>query len=90
MQAEHHRKDISEFQEEANQGQSSRVKDFANKQLPVLQRHLSMIESNQGSAAREGTSGTDSNRGMSGRSGTDSTTGHGTSGHGVPGHSGSD
>lgn len=65
MQAEHHRKDISEFQQEASQGQNSRLKEFASKQLPVLQGHLRMLERGQGTASREGTPD-----GQSGRSTT--------------------
>jgi len=39
-----HRKDIAEFQKEANNGKDPDVKAFAAKTLPILKDHLSMAE----------------------------------------------
>ena len=39
-----HRKDVSEFQAEAQNGTDPNVKQFAASTLPVLQEHLKMIE----------------------------------------------
>lgn len=39
-----HRKDISEFQKEANSAQNSDIKNFASHTLPTLQEHLKMAE----------------------------------------------
>lgn len=39
-----HRKDVADFQKEANNGKDSDVKAFASKTLPTLQEHLKMIE----------------------------------------------
>jgi len=42
-----HKKDIEEFQKEAEKGANPALKDFASKYLPVLQDHLNMAESAQ-------------------------------------------
>jgi putative membrane protein len=39
-----HRKDISEFQREATSGKDPTLKSYAQKYLPVLQKHLQMAE----------------------------------------------
>jgi len=39
-----HRKDISEFQKEADNGKDPDVKAFAGKTLPILQEHLRLAE----------------------------------------------
>jgi putative membrane protein len=39
-----HQKDISKFQQEANNGASQQVKSFAQKTLPTLQEHLQMAQ----------------------------------------------
>lgn len=39
-----HRKDISEFQREATSGKDPALKSYAQKYLPVLQKHLQMAE----------------------------------------------
>lgn len=40
-----HRKDIGEFQKEAQSGSDPALKAFAEKTLPVLQKHLQMAQS---------------------------------------------
>ena len=39
-----HKKDVAEFQKEANSGKDSDVKDWASKTLPTLQHHLQMAQ----------------------------------------------
>ena len=39
-----HRKDVSEFQREATSGKDPALKSYAQKYLPVLQKHLQMAE----------------------------------------------
>ncbi len=39
-----HKKDVAEFQKEANGGKDPEVKAFASKTLPTLQEHLKMIQ----------------------------------------------
>jgi len=39
-----HKKDIAEFQREANSGSNSDVKNFASQTLPTLKEHLSLAE----------------------------------------------
>jgi putative membrane protein len=39
-----HQKDVAEFEREANTGQDPALKAFAQKYLPVLQRHLQMAQ----------------------------------------------
>ena len=39
-----HKKDVAEFQKEANGGKDPDVKAFASKTLPTLQEHLKMIQ----------------------------------------------
>lgn len=43
-----HRKDIAEFEREANSGKDPDVKDWASKTLPTLQEHLRMAEDTNG------------------------------------------
>lgn len=40
-----HKKDVAEFQKEANSGRDSDVKSWASKTLPTLQQHLQMAQS---------------------------------------------
>jgi putative membrane protein len=44
MMVKDHKKDVKEFQEEANKGQDADVKGFASTTLPTLQDHLRMAE----------------------------------------------
>jgi len=44
MMLKDHRKDISEFEKEAKNGDDAAVKDFAEKTLPVLREHLAMAK----------------------------------------------
>lgn len=46
-----HRKDISEFKQEAQHGGSSQVQTFAKATLPTLEEHLQMAEKLPGAAA---------------------------------------
>ncbi len=39
-----HKKDVANFQKEANSGKDPGVKNFASQTLPVLQEHLKMVE----------------------------------------------
>jgi putative membrane protein len=39
-----HKKDIQKFQDEASNASDQKVKDFANSQLPALQKHLEMAQ----------------------------------------------
>ena len=39
-----HKKDVADFQKEANGGKDTDVKGFASKTLPTLQEHLKMIQ----------------------------------------------
>jgi len=39
-----HKKDVSEFQHEANSGHDDNIKNFASSTLPTLQEHLKMAE----------------------------------------------
>jgi putative membrane protein len=43
-QLKDHQKDVSEFQNEAQSGSDPNVRQFANKTLPTLQEHLSMVK----------------------------------------------
>lgn len=45
MEIKDHQKDIKEFQEEAQSGTDPALKAFAQKSLPVLQKHLQMAQS---------------------------------------------
>ena len=40
-----HQKDVKEFQKEANSGKDPQIKNFASQTLPVLQQHLSKVQS---------------------------------------------
>lgn len=42
-----HQKDIQEFQKEANSGSDPQLKQFAQQQLPTLQKHLQMAQQAQ-------------------------------------------
>lgn len=39
-----HKKDVSEFQDEANKGTMSGIKEFAQKTLPTLEQHLDTVK----------------------------------------------
>ncbi|MGI8991423.1 MAG: DUF4142 domain-containing protein [Bryobacteraceae bacterium] len=39
-----HKKDVSEFQKEANKGKDDSIKNFASQTLPTLQEHLKMAQ----------------------------------------------
>jgi putative membrane protein len=58
-----HRKDISEFRREASRGQDTDVKAFASQTIPVLEQHLQMAESGQGSQHRMNTDNPDNTTG---------------------------
>lgn len=44
MMVKDHKKDVSEFQKEANGGMDADIKSFASRTLPTLQEHLQMIQ----------------------------------------------
>jgi len=48
-----HKKDVSEFQHEADHGTDPDVKSFAGKTLPVLQQHLQLAEQTLPEAKKE-------------------------------------
>jgi putative membrane protein len=55
-----HQEDVKEFQKEADKGKDPQIKNFASQTLPVLQQHLSKIQSiqsNMGSSSAAGTHG---------------------------------
>ena len=55
-----HQEDVKEFQKEADKGKDPQIKNFASQTLPVLQQHLSKIQSiqsNLGGGASAGTHG---------------------------------
>ncbi|MGH9614250.1 MAG: DUF4142 domain-containing protein [Bryobacteraceae bacterium] len=43
-QLKDHRKDVSEFKREADNGSNANIKNFAAKTLPTLEEHLSMVK----------------------------------------------
>ena len=43
-QLKDHRKDVSEFKREADNGSNANIKNFAAKTLPILEEHLSMVK----------------------------------------------
>jgi putative membrane protein len=47
-----HEEDVKEFQKEANSGSDPQIKNFASQTLPVLQKHLSKIQSIQSSMGK--------------------------------------
>jgi putative membrane protein len=49
-----HQEDIKEFQKEADSGKDPQIKNFASQTLPILQEHLSKIQSIQSSMAGGG------------------------------------
>ena len=53
-----HQEDIKEFQKEADKGKDAPIKNFASQTLPVLQQHLSKIQSIQSNMSGGGSSGT--------------------------------
>ncbi|MBV9760076.1 MAG: DUF4142 domain-containing protein [Acidobacteriaceae bacterium] len=52
-----HQEDIKEFQKEADKGKDPGIKNFASQTLPVLQQHLSKIQSIQSNMAGGGNAG---------------------------------
>jgi len=52
MAVDDHRKDIPEFEKEAESGQDAALKNFAASNLPTLRDHLSMAETLSGGATR--------------------------------------
>jgi putative membrane protein len=54
MMVSDHKKDIAEFEREANSGNNAEVKGFANQTLPTLQDHLKMAEQMNNSVKSEG------------------------------------
>ena len=62
MMVNDHQKDIAAFQRQAQQGADADLKNFAKKTLPVLQKHLKMVQAAQkkmgsGTAAGAATAG---------------------------------
>ena len=60
MMVKDHQKDIAEYQRQAQQGTDPDVKSFVKKTLPVLQKHLKMVQNAQkkmgaGTATERGT-----------------------------------
>lgn len=60
-----HKKDIAEFQKEANSGKDDAIKNFAQQNVPVLKEHLQLAEQAEGkvksnSASNAKTNGTES------------------------------
>jgi putative membrane protein len=53
-----HQEDVKEFQKEADKGKDPQIKNFASQTLPVLQQHLSKIQSIQSNLSGGGPSGT--------------------------------
>lgn len=49
-----HRKDIDDFQQEANGGQNQAIKNFAGQNLPTLQKHLKDAREMQRTVSRAG------------------------------------
>lgn len=52
MMVSDHKKDIAEFQKEANSGSNPQVKNFASQTLPTLQDHLQMAQQMNGSSKK--------------------------------------
>jgi len=52
-----HKKDVSDFQKEANSGRDNDLKAFAAKTLPVLQEHLQLAQSTNDAVKKEKSSG---------------------------------
>lgn len=66
-QVEHHKKDIKEFQKEANRGMDSDLKAFASSTLPTLEEHLRMAQNlanSTGTGARKSDMKSDSKSDM--------------------------
>jgi len=55
---EDHKKDVAEFQKEANSGKDPAVKNFAQQTLPVLQQHLQMAQQSEQAVSQVKSSGT--------------------------------
>ena len=56
MMVSDHKKDVAEFQREANSGSDPQMKNFASQTLPTLQDHLRMAEQMNSSVKSEGNS----------------------------------
>ncbi len=52
--AKGHEKDITAFENEAKNGSDADVKAFANKTLPVIKKHLKMVQDAQGKMGKKG------------------------------------
>jgi putative membrane protein len=52
-----HKKDIAEFQKEANSGKDQQVKQFAQQTLPTLQQHLQMAQQDEQAVMKKGNNG---------------------------------
>jgi putative membrane protein len=84
MQVDHHKKDVREFQKEADRSMDSHVKAFATKTLPTLQEHLQTAQNLQQTATRSrsasnSSSSTSSNTSGSTSGSTSNATGKGSS-----------
>jgi putative membrane protein len=64
---EDHRKDVKQFQKEADKATDPDVKAFAAKQVPVLQEHLSMAEKLPANAGASSDDSSSSSSGTNGR-----------------------
>jgi putative membrane protein len=66
MMVKDHQKDIALYQQQVQQGSDPEVKKFAQKTLPVLQKHLKLVQAAQqkmGSGAAGGAGGTSGGQG---------------------------
>ena len=52
-----HKKDVAEFQKEANSGKDPQVKQFAQQTLPVLQQHLQMAQQDEQATMQKSSNG---------------------------------
>ena len=55
---EDHKKDVAEFQKEANNGKDPAVKNFAQQTLPVLQQHLQLAQTDERAMNHDKSNGT--------------------------------
>ena len=53
-----HKKDIADFQKEANNGKDQQVKQFAQQTLPTLKEHLQMAQQDEQAVVKNGNNGT--------------------------------
>jgi putative membrane protein len=53
-----HQEDVKEFQKEADKGKDPQIKEFASQTLPILQQHLSKIQSIQSNLGGGGNAAT--------------------------------